>query len=95
MADVDKGAAMQKLAEIKKDAQKDMDDFQNVQKFEIASECLDKQGQPTKVLIIDTDTQGILGMFMENGQPLSFDLVGAAKEDKALLAEYMDFHVKY
>ncbi len=85
----------QAIAEFKqqqKNAQKQLDNFADVHDFEIKSECLDKDGNKTKVLIIDTDKKGYIGKFLLLGNPISFDTeTGKTIEDGVKIAEYLQF----
>lgn len=65
-------AAKAELAEFRNEAQKQLDDMPSVHRFAMASECLDKHGEMTRVLEIDLDSEGLLGLFMEVGQPYEF-----------------------
>lgn len=83
--------AREEIQKMKTMAEKDMKSFEPVQSFEIPTECEDKEGESTRVLIIDTDKEGILGLFMEHGQPFSFGHDGQIKEDNKKLSLYFNF----
>ncbi len=84
--------AIAEFKEYQKNAQKQLNEFADVHDFEIKSECLDKQGEKTKVLYIDTDKKGYIGKFLLLGNPISFDAeTGKTSEDGAKIAEYLQF----
>lgn len=64
--------AKAELAEFRKSAQEQLDALPSVHRFEMAGECADKHGELTRVLEIDLDCEGVLGLFMELGQPYEF-----------------------
>ena len=51
-----------------------MDNFPREHRFKMRSECLDKKGNRTEVLIIQTDPEGFLGEVIRLGNPYTFDL---------------------
>jgi hypothetical protein len=59
------------------------------QSFEMDSETTDKNGELTRVLIIDTDCDEVLGMYFEQGNPFEFDGTDVPREDKALTTRYL------
>lgn len=64
--------ALKVLNGVRDDAQRELDALDSIKQFAMVGECEDKNGELTRVLILDTDADGILGLFMELGQPYSF-----------------------
>jgi hypothetical protein len=63
----------EKFREASKQASADFDEFPTKHEFEMADECNDKDGNPTKVLILDTDPDGDLVFDLLVGNPVRFD----------------------
>jgi hypothetical protein len=89
MTNSPKDKATAQISAMQAEAAKDLEQFETIQKFEMAGECTDKNGEKTRVLIVDTDADGILGLFMEIGQPFSFSATGDIKEDSAKVRKFM------
>lgn len=71
------------LAEFRNAAKDQLDALPSVHRFEMAGECADKHGELTRVLEIDLDCEGVLGLFMDIGQPYEFVFdKDAAPEDR-------------
>ena len=72
-------------------AKKEMDEFESVQSFAMASEATDINGELTRVLIVDTDREGVIGEYMENGSPFELTEKGVSDPDKKLISHYLRF----
>ncbi len=66
-------------------------EFEGQQKFPMDSECLDKQGNSTKVLTVDVDREGIFGLYVDLGNPYTITKEGTIEEDKKILSAYLNF----
>lgn len=87
----DKNQALQDLKKAQADADKQLEAMGTEHEFEIKGECLDKNGNKTKVLVIDTDKEGYIGMFLSLGNPYSVNGDGEQKEDSDKLVKYFHF----
>ncbi len=88
--------AIAEFKKMKKGYQEKLDKFPTIHQFAIKSECLDKDGNKTKVLIIDTDKKGYIGKFLQLGNPYSVYADEDNKdvktnEDGEKLAKYVQF----
>lgn len=64
--------AAKEMEQFKQASRQQLEAMGTLHRFEMAGECTDLGGELTRVLEIDTDAEGILGLFMELGQPYSF-----------------------
>ena len=69
----------------KDEAQKALDDMPSVHKFVMVNECTDKNGELTKVLLIDTDCDGFLGLLMDIGKPYTFSVEPNVSADERII----------
>ncbi len=84
--------AIAEFKQYQKNAQKQLNELPTVHQFAIKSKCLDKDGNETQVLYIDTDKKGYIGKFLQLGNPYSFDTeTGKTNEDGVKIAEYLQF----
>ena len=74
------------VRELSQEAQKDLDKLDMSHSFETLSECKDKDGEPTKVLRIELDKKGFLGMFVKLGQPVTIGVDGLVFNDTKIFA---------
>lgn len=66
--------AKSEFAGLQDGARRELEAMTTAHRFAMVGECRDKHGDLTRVLEIDTDAEGILGLFMEIGQPYTFSL---------------------
>lgn len=88
---VSKSEAQKILGAFHKEAQKELDALDTVKEFATVEEVVDKDGTPTRVLEIDLDRVGVLGLFMDVGQPFSVQGNGDLQENPKKISQYMDF----
>lgn len=87
----DEQKAIDSFVDAHKQASQEMKEFETVQTFAMASECVDKNGELTRALIVDTDRAGVIGEFMENGSPFEVTEKGVSEPDKKLISHYLRF----
>lgn len=84
-------SASQELRIFQSEAQKELDEMDMVQKFELTEVLTDKSGEKTKVLEIDLDKKGIIGMILRSGNPVSYDSKGEISISDESLIKYVEF----
>lgn len=88
--------AVGEAKDMQEEAKKDYDKFPTSHEIELPVEVDDKDGEPTRVLIIETDKAGMIGMFMDNGNPISFNATAEEESakveiDKGMIRSYTEF----
>lgn len=82
---------LQTVDEARSRANSELAEFPSQHKFEMAEVFKDRSGNETKVLIIETDKPGLLGEYMDYGNPFSYQTDGDLKEEKGAIGRYMRF----
>lgn len=78
------------IKEAKAEAQQQLDNFPMLHEIAIKGQVADKDGNQTKVLTIDLDKEGFIGLFLQFGNPFSMG-VGGIDEKSEKLVKYLDF----
>lgn len=82
--------ALGDLKDFSQEAEQELSKFKTVHEFPIQGECKDRNGELTRVLILNTDPEGIVEMDMLYNNPAKFDMAkGELQFDRPLLEEYM------
>jgi hypothetical protein len=81
-------AALKDASEFATFAKRELAEFEKLQTFEMTGIATDKNGEETKVLMINTDADSVIEMFMIEGNPFEAG-EGVLNQDKPLLAEYV------
>lgn len=90
MRKLTKEQALETAKEAKESAAKQLESFPDVHEIEIKGQVADKAGHQTKVLVIDFDKEGFIGLFLKHGNPLSMGAEGIV-EDSEKLVNYVEF----
>lgn len=90
MAKLTKEQAFAEAQKAKDAATKQLDEFQNFHEIAIKGQVADKDGNQTKVLVIDFDKEGFIGLFLQLGNPFSMGPEGIA-ENSEKLVKYVEF----
>jgi hypothetical protein len=92
MTDAAQKEALAAFDAMQKEALVQLGEAKGEHRFEMVGECLDKAGEKTRVLIIDTDRPGSLGLYAERGNPFEPDLTtGKMEEDKESSTAFLRF----
>lgn len=84
--------ALKAVKDSQKEAKEDYESYPKLSSFECEGEVTDKNGEATKVLLVQTDRKGMIGFYLDNGNPLEFNpKSGEVNTDKALLRQYVNF----
>lgn len=73
------------------EAEETLSELGSTHDFEMSGECEDKSGELTSVFTVDTDREGILGMFIKHGQPVTVGSGGEMKINDDKIALYFSF----
>lgn len=90
MQQMTKEQAFKTAQEAKENATKQLSNFQNVHEIAIKGQVADKEGNQTKVLVMDFDKDGFIGLFLKQGNPFSMGEEGIV-EDSDKLVKYVEF----
>lgn len=82
--------ALKQASEAREYAIAELAEFEAVQNFEMADAASDKNGELTKVLTLDTESDAVIELFMFEGNPFSIDAAeGGIDESKPLIVEFL------
>lgn len=84
--------AVESLKGIKGHAKDELASFESVQTFEMESEANDRNGEPTKALVVDIKAKGVMALFVKTGNPFSLTEDGVS-EDSDKLLQYLNLMV--
>lgn len=90
MGKLTKEQAIQTAKEAKENASKQLEQFPMLHEIAIKGQVEDKEGNQTKVLVLDFDAEGFIGLFLKHGNPFSIGAEGLV-EDSAKLVKYVEF----
>lgn len=90
MTEITKEQAFKTAQEAKETATKQLTQFPDLHEIEIKGQVADKDGNQTKVLIVDFDKDGFIGLFLKHGNPFSMGPNGIV-EDSEKLVKYVEF----
>lgn len=90
MTKMTKEQAFQTAKEAKENATQQLSNFPDVHEIEIKGQVADKAGNQTKVLVVDFDKEGFIGLFLKLGNPFSMGQDGIV-EDSEKLVKYVEF----
>lgn len=85
-----KEQALKTAHEAKEEAAKQLENFPSVHEIAIKGQVADKSGNQTKVLVVDFDKEGFIGLFLKHGNPFSMGAKGIV-EDSDKLVKYVEF----
>ncbi len=82
--------AQKAVKEAKESGQKELADYPTVKKIAIDAELKDKNGEMTRVFVVDRDTKGWRRIHIMKGFPINFNALNKEMAtDNALLYEYL------
>lgn len=81
---------VQMIKEAKAQAQTQLDNFPMLHEIAIKGQVADKAGNQTKVLTVDLDKEGFIGLFLQFGNPFSMGAKGM-EENSEKLVKYLEF----
>lgn len=90
MEKITKEQAFQTAKEAKENAIEQLSAFPEVHEIAIKGQVTDKAGNQTKVLVMDFDKEGFIGLFLKHGNPFSMG-AGGIVEDSDKLVKYVEF----
>lgn len=90
MEKLTKEQAIQTAKEAKENASKQLEQFPMLHEIAIKGQVEDKEGNQTKVLVLDFDAEGFIGLFLKHGNPFSIGAEGLV-EDSTKLVKYVEF----
>lgn len=90
MEKITKEQAFKTAKEAKDNATEQLESFPTLHEIEIKGQVTDKDGNQTKVLVVDLDKEGFIGFFLKYGNPFSMSARGIV-EDSDKLVKYVEF----
>lgn len=72
-AEMTKEAVTAEVVKFAAEAENELDGYATSHRFEMRGECADKHGNLTRVLILETDPEGILEIDMMTNNPMEFN----------------------